>query len=118
MTGFSHGAKSAPSSEQASVDPPSLATNRNVAVVARCAAGGASVIDVMGGLVSTEKSCVASVGSVLPAGSVAWTASVWRVSVRSVRTSGDSQVVYAAPSTEQLNVEPVSVEAKRKVAVC
>lgn len=62
-----------------------------------------------GGVASTLQVATAGVGSVLPTGSVARTASVWVPSARPVSPSGDEQLANAPPSKLQVKVDPASV---------
>ena len=82
--GLVQAANGAASSEHSNVEPASVAEKAKVALVLCVVAGGADVIVVFGGAVSTVQERVAGVGSVLPAGSVARTAKVWAPSARPV----------------------------------
>src|SRR5918998_2943884 len=98
-----HGEYAAPSSEQSKVVPSSLAEKRKVAVVLVVVAGGAIVIVVSGGSVSPGPCTVqlwsAGDWSTWPAESIARTARLCQPIARSVYSTGEVQVSYAAPSS-------------------
>jgi hypothetical protein len=73
----------APSSEQANVEPSSVAVNMSLADVPLVGEAGPSVMVVSGAVVSTVQEWVAGVGSAFPAGSVARTSKVWDPGLRS-----------------------------------
>ena len=78
VCGVGQGAKAAPSSAQAKVEPGSSEARSNVAPAdADVAAGFAGPMVVSGAVVSTVQVADAGVGSTLPAASTAATANVW-----------------------------------------
>ena len=99
MASLSQSAKSAPSSEQAKVAPSSFEVNEKLALATLVEPGGADVIEVSGGVVSTVHSNAAALGSALPAGSVATTAKECGPSSRPV------YAVYARAGRERASVE-------------
>ncbi len=70
---------------------------------------GVETNDVSGASVSTVHACVAGVASVLPAGSIARTSSVWGPSVKPAKVVGVAQGAKPPPSRLHSNVEPASV---------
>ena len=101
---------SAPSSEQAKLEPSSFDENSKLALASFVSAGGADVIVVSGGVVSIVQVKLAALASVFPAASVASTANVCSPSSRSEYETGLSQVAYSAPSSEHSKLEPFSFD--------
>ena len=75
-------AQTPPSSWHSKVEPGSVAVNENDALVAFVGSAGVEVIDVSGGVVSIVQVKLAGLASVLPAGSVARTSTVWEPAAR------------------------------------
>jgi hypothetical protein len=105
------------STEHWNVDGVSLDVNANVGVESFVGPLGPEVIVVSGAVVSAVNARVAGVGSVFPAGSVARTENVYGPSRSAAGVNGDAQAVYVLPSSEQANVEPVSLAVNENVGV-
>jgi hypothetical protein len=86
-----------------------LAVKATEALVLVVAALGAEVIVVVGAVVSTVSERVAGLASVLPAASVARTATVWAPSLNAAVVHGLLHAAQAPLSTRQANV-PASLE--------
>jgi hypothetical protein len=111
-----HDVQAAPSSWQAKLAPVgSLELKLKPALVEFVVAAGPAVIEVSGGVVSIVQVKLAGIGSALPAASVAVTWKVCDPGARPVYACGLVQAAVT-PSSEQLKLEPDSVEVKEKLA--
>jgi hypothetical protein len=88
----------------------------NAASVNLDGSAGVDVMLVSGAARSTAHVCVAGVGSVFPAGSVARTANVCGPSESPVRLLGEPHEAQAPLSSRHSKVDPLSVEMNEKVA--
>ena len=110
-----------PSRRHSKLAPPSEGESKaNVGVVSLVWAGGAPVIAVVGGVVSTVKVREAGVASVLPAASVARTSKVWEPSLSDAVVCGEVQLPQPPgplPSRRHSKLEPDSEELNPKSGV-
>jgi hypothetical protein len=113
------------STRQRNVDDVSLEVKANVGVLSFVGPFGPEMILVSGRVVSgggavavfTVTGRVAGVGSVLPAASVARTATAWSPSGSAAVVHGLVHDAHAPESTRQANVDPLSLEVKANVGV-
>jgi hypothetical protein len=115
--GLAQGAKAASSRAHWKLEPASLEVKPKLALVLVVDVGGAAVMVVFGGVVSTVHVWLAAVASVLPAGSVARTEKECDPSPRTAYSAGGVQGAKARPSRAHSKLEPSSLELKSKLAL-